>query len=241
MKQLSIQNTLQYQIIPKKGFISFDLIIYYLYIYQNFMNKRNTMINSMFIKFAKSLNLEVQQLHSNILTIVSNPKKTIQISNNYQINDRILFSLLLVKNIKNFYVEKWDCKNPYIYDECFLFINNFTIQEILYLKEIQFFIMGGLTQSRKIDIYSESNKKNIIISLLVKISKLLTANNIKNWIDFGSLLGSTRNEKFIPWDRDGDLCALQKDFNKIMNIINTYSKSMGFILTMITPLENTNC
>jgi hypothetical protein len=235
MKQLSIQQILHYQIIPKKGFISFDLIIYYLYIYQNFINKRNPMINSMFIKLAKSLNLEVQQLHSNILTIVSNPKKTIQISNNYQINDRILFSLLLVKNIKNFNVQNWECKNQYIYDECFLFLNNFSIQEILYLKEIQFFIMSALTQSRKIDIYSEFNKKNIIINLLVKISKLLTANNIKNWIDFGSLLGSTRNEKFIPWDRDGDLCALQKDFNKIMNILNNYRKSMGFILTIITP------
>jgi len=235
MKQLSIQQILQNQFVTKKGFISYDLIIYYLYIYQNLSNLRNPMINSMFIKLAKSLNLEINELHSIIFNIVSNSKKIIQISNNYQIKDRILFSLFLVKNIKNCNIENSDCNNIFCYDECFLFLNNFSIQEILYLKEMQFFIMGGLTQSRKIDIYSESNKKNIIINLLVKISKLLTANNIKNWIDFGSLLGSTRNQKFIPWDRDADLCALQKDFNKILNILNYYSKSMGFIFTLITP------
>ena len=124
MKQLPIQNILHYQIVPKKGFISFDLIIYYLYIYQNFMKTRNPIVNSMFIKLAKSLNCDVQELHSKIFNIVSNPKKTVQISNNYQINDRILFSLYLVKNIKNCYIQNWDCKNPYIYDECFLFLNN---------------------------------------------------------------------------------------------------------------------
>lgn len=47
--------------------------------------------------------------------------------------------------------------------------------------------------------------------MLVAFDKLMTKENLTYWIDYGTLLGSTRRQGMIPYDHDADAGYLLKD------------------------------
>lgn len=55
--------------------------------------------------------------------------------------------------------------------------------------------------------------------LLGEFDALCKANSIDYWMMFGTLLGSVRNEGFIPWDDDVDLGMMRDDVEKLMDIV----------------------
>lgn len=55
--------------------------------------------------------------------------------------------------------------------------------------------------------------------LLGEFDALCKANSIDYWMMFGTLLGSVRNEGFIPWDDDVDLGMARDDVEKLMDIV----------------------
>ena len=88
-------------------------------------------------------------------------------------------------------------------------------------------------------IYSKIKNKNLkpnkfkqtdkkIIKKLAEGMKLthdiFSKNNIFYQICYGSLLGSVRHEKIIPWDDDADLHIYLKDVNKIMALKSEFNK-----------------
>ncbi|QED23770.1 LicD family protein [Candidatus Deianiraea vastatrix] len=60
----------------------------------------------------------------------------------------------------------------------------------------------GIT--REIQIYH--------LNLLAKLDKILKANNLSYWADWGTLIGAVRHKGFIPWDDDIDLGMMRKDY-----------------------------
>ena len=61
---------------------------------------------------------------------------------------------------------------------------------------------------------------------LKTFDKICQENNLKYWIDFGTLLGAIRHDGFIPWDDDVDLSMPREDYEKLIeklsNGLDTY-------------------
>ncbi len=67
-----------------------------------------------------------------------------------------------------------------------------------------------------------------IRDVLQEVLKLSNNNNLKPWIDWGTLLGYVRHDKdIIPWDNDSDLCMMDDDYWKLYNIMKENNFRIG--------------
>lgn len=58
------------------------------------------------------------------------------------------------------------------------------------------------------------------LAVLIDFDTICKQNNIRYWLDFGTLIGAIRHRGFIPWDDDIDLGIFRKDYERIMNVVN---------------------
>ncbi len=70
------------------------------------------------------------------------------------------------------------------------------------------------------DVITEEQK----ISFLKKIVTILNKNDVEYWLEFGTLLGYMRNNKFIPWDLDIDIAMLDSNIDKIKKLEKDFNK-----------------
>lgn len=79
-------------------------------------------------------------------------------------------------------------------------------------------------------------KANFI--LYKEIAKILKANNITFFVDFGILIGLVRHNDFIPWDDDIDISVPRTDYEILPRIFKTAFKESGlkFVESEITRI-----
>lgn len=81
--------------------------------------------------------------------------------------------------------------------------------------------------------------KKIQVSLLNCLDSFCKKNNIRYWLDFGTLLGAVRHKGFIPWDDDIDVAMLRDDYNKTAKLFN--SQSDGRYLFQTPTSDSSMC
>lgn len=98
----------------------------------------------------------------------------------------------------------------------------------------------NLLEKNGIEYYSRNGlefHQEKLLELLKIVSDICFENDIKFWLDGGSLLGLERHGSMIPWDDDIDLCIPILDYVKLLKILSVYTKS-NENLTLLYSDEN---
>jgi len=77
------------------------------------------------------------------------------------------------------------------------------------------------------------------LKLLKIVVNILGENNIKYYLDFGTLIGAIRDKALIPWDDDMDISLVdEKDFIKIPKVLKEIEKRYGYRTYLYTFEES---
>lgn len=71
------------------------------------------------------------------------------------------------------------------------------------------------------------------LALLREMDYVCKQNNLKYWIDFGTLLGAVRHKGFIPWDDDVDLGMLREDYDKLIAAFNRSCRNLDIFADFV--------
>lgn len=81
---------------------------------------------------------------------------------------------------------------------------------------------------KKIDDINEY--KQIVLNILVKVDRICKDNNLKYFLNYGTLIGAIRHKGFIPWDDDIDISMPREDYDRLASIIDkTPDADLNFI------------
>ena len=78
---------------------------------------------------------------------------------------------------------------------------------------------------KKIEI---NELKKIQLNILKYLDEFCKKNNIKYWIDCGTLLGAIRHKGYIPWDDDIDVGMLREDYDKFIELSESFNSSKKY-------------
>jgi len=79
------------------------------------------------------------------------------------------------------------------------------------------------------------------LALLQDFDYVCKQNNLKYWLDSGTLLGAVRHKGFIPWDDDIDLSMMREDYNKIIEAFEKSARNKDIYAEYVTSDDSYAC
>ena len=80
--------------------------------------------------------------------------------------------------------------------------------------------------------------QNIMLEIMKDFANFCEQNNLRYFLDAGTLLGAIRHKGFIPWDNDADVCMPRPDFDKFYKLLKEKDFKLNDHLLLELP-ENT--
>lgn len=72
---------------------------------------------------------------------------------------------------------------------------------------------------------------------LITVKKLLEKNNIKYWLDYGTLLSIVRDGELLKWETDFDIGIYDSDLPRLLSLQEEFKK-LGYIIDYIPGRDN---
>jgi len=69
--------------------------------------------------------------------------------------------------------------------------------------------------------------KRIAFKVLCQVKEVCDAQNIRYFLDGGTLLGAVRHGGYIPWDDDIDICMPRPDYEKFIDYCKNNDTAFG--------------
>ncbi len=74
-----------------------------------------------------------------------------------------------------------------------------------------------------------------MLQMMVEFDRICRENGLQYWLDSGTLLGAVRHKGFIPWDDDVDICMMRADYERLVQLADTFPETMELQTRELTP------
>lgn len=93
----------------------------------------------------------------------------------------------------------------------------------------------------KNETISLDEQKKIMLDILTEFAAFCEENNLKYYLDAGTLLGAVRHKGFIPWDNDMDICLMRSDYDRMIDILQKRDYKLNDHIILEQPQDILFC
>lgn len=83
--------------------------------------------------------------------------------------------------------------------------------------------------------------QKIMLDILSDFDDFCCRNQLRYFLDAGTLLGAVRHNGFIPWDNDADVCMLRSDYDRFIQLLNERNYYLNDHILLEIPEETMYC